>query len=162
HLLDQEYGGTRGLRPDSFSLTPDLFTQLDKNKDGRVRRDEFETLNDVPPHVVIAAVFGKTERTGDGGQETEDEEASERPPTRTARPIPTRSRPFSHSSRLACGRRFTPERPTARTCCLPRSMPTTMTDSIAASWRARPSDWPVSTKTATVKSQPMSCRSCCW
>ncbi|MBW8885046.1 MAG: hypothetical protein JF612_09790, partial [Planctomycetia bacterium] len=29
HLLEQEYGGTRGLRTDSFSLTPDLFTQLD-------------------------------------------------------------------------------------------------------------------------------------
>src|SRR5262249_44534741 len=42
--LEQEYGGGRTLKPDSFPLTPELFAQLDKNKDGRIRRDEFAGL----------------------------------------------------------------------------------------------------------------------
>jgi Ca2+-binding EF-hand superfamily protein len=57
--LEHEYGGGRFLREDSFPLTPQLFAQLDQNKDGRIKRDEFRGLNDVPPHVVIAAGFGK-------------------------------------------------------------------------------------------------------
>jgi Ca2+-binding EF-hand superfamily protein len=81
-LLEQEYGGARGLKPDSFPLTPELFGQLDKNKDGRVRRDEFEALNSVPPHLVVAAAFGKSEETGDRVQETEEFDESERPTRR--------------------------------------------------------------------------------
>jgi Ca2+-binding EF-hand superfamily protein len=57
--LEQEYGGGRTLSPDSFPLTPELFAQLDKNHDGRIRRDEFPALNEMPPHVVIAAEFGR-------------------------------------------------------------------------------------------------------
>jgi Ca2+-binding EF-hand superfamily protein len=81
-LLDQEYGGARGLRADSFPLTPELFAQLDKNKDGRVRRDEFEALNAVPPHLVIAAAFGNNEETGDRRQETDEVDEDERPARR--------------------------------------------------------------------------------
>src|SRR5205823_848714 len=36
--------------------------------------------NDVPAHLVLAAAFGKTEETGEKGQEIEDGEASDRPP----------------------------------------------------------------------------------
>ncbi len=78
-LLEQEYGGARGLKADSFPLTPELFGQLDKNKDGRVRRDEFEALNDIPPHLVVAASFGKAQETADKGQDAEDADATERP-----------------------------------------------------------------------------------
>src|SRR6185312_11870506 len=76
--LEQEYGGGRMLRPDSFSLTPELFAQLDRNNDGRVRRDEFAVLNDVPPHVVIRAEFGSAERTGDRGQGKGDQESDDK------------------------------------------------------------------------------------
>jgi Ca2+-binding EF-hand superfamily protein len=71
--LEQEYGGGRLLGAGSFPLTPELFAQLDKNEDGRIRRDEFPALNDVPPHVVIAAEFGKRPGTGDGEHGTEEE-----------------------------------------------------------------------------------------
>jgi len=54
------------LRPDSFPLTPELFAQLDKNKDGRIKREEFSVLNEVPPHVVIAAEFGRVQGSGSG------------------------------------------------------------------------------------------------
>jgi Ca2+-binding EF-hand superfamily protein len=67
--LEQEYGGGRMLRGDSFPLTPELFLLLDKNKDGRIRRDEINALNDVPAHVVIAAEFGSS---GDGEQRPSD------------------------------------------------------------------------------------------
>ena len=56
--LEENYAGGGYLRPDSFPLTPELFTQLDANGDGKLLRDEFEALNDVPPHLVIAADFG--------------------------------------------------------------------------------------------------------
>jgi Ca2+-binding EF-hand superfamily protein len=46
------------VRADSFPLMPALFTSLDKNRDGRLQRDEFPRLNDVPPHLVIAVEFG--------------------------------------------------------------------------------------------------------
>jgi Ca2+-binding EF-hand superfamily protein len=67
--LEQEYGGGRSLRADSFPLTPELFASLDKNKDGRVGRDEIRELDNVPPHVVIAAEFGRVQGSGFGVQE---------------------------------------------------------------------------------------------
>jgi Ca2+-binding EF-hand superfamily protein len=79
--LEQTYGGSRILRPDSFPLTPELFTQLDKNGDGRVRRDEFAALNDVPPQLVIAVEFGPQEMesvTKSHESEEEDAEQSRR------------------------------------------------------------------------------------
>jgi Ca2+-binding EF-hand superfamily protein len=74
--LEQEYGGGRTLRPDSFALTPELFAQLDKNKDGRIRREEFIALNEVPPQVVIAVEFGNRE-PGVGSQESAEEQSGE-------------------------------------------------------------------------------------
>jgi Ca2+-binding EF-hand superfamily protein len=58
-ILELEYGGGRMLTAESFPLTPELFAQLDKNKDGRIRREEFAALNEVPAHVVVEAGFGK-------------------------------------------------------------------------------------------------------
>jgi Ca2+-binding EF-hand superfamily protein len=75
--LEQEYGGGRTLKPDSFPLTPELFALLDKNKDGRIRRDEFVALNEVPPHVVIAAEFGSQESAAGGQESAEDQNGDE-------------------------------------------------------------------------------------
>jgi Ca2+-binding EF-hand superfamily protein len=69
--LENHYGGGRYLGPDSFPLTPELFGLLDADGDGRIGRDEFLRLNDVPPHVVVAVDFGQVE---DGGPRTEDGE----------------------------------------------------------------------------------------
>jgi Ca2+-binding EF-hand superfamily protein len=71
--LEQEYGGGRFLREDSFPLTPELFVQLDANKDGRIRRDEIRGLNDVPAQVVIAVEFGN-EGSKVGGPTSESNE----------------------------------------------------------------------------------------
>lgn len=76
--LENQYGGSRSLRPDCFPLTPELFGQLDANGDERLTRDEFPALNDVPAHVVVAVEFGRREpgdgsrESGDGGRETGD------------------------------------------------------------------------------------------
>jgi Ca2+-binding EF-hand superfamily protein len=80
--MEHEYGGGRFLQGDSFPLTPELFTLLDQNKDGRIKRDEFRALNDVPPHVVIAVAFGKegsgfrVQGSGDRSQEAEGSDES--------------------------------------------------------------------------------------
>lgn len=84
--LEQEYGGGRFLREDSFPLTPELFVLLDANKDGRLRRDELRGLNAVPPQVVIAVEFGPqgsevgvqgSEVGGQGSESSERESADE-------------------------------------------------------------------------------------
>jgi len=64
-ILELEYGGGRTLTAESFPLTPELFAQLDKNKDGRIRREEFSALNEMPAHVVVEAAFGKEPGAGD-------------------------------------------------------------------------------------------------
>ena len=75
------------MRADCFPLTPELFAQLDKNKDGRIGRDEFPTLDTVPPHVVIAAEFGKRndEESSDGNSAAESDDTKSRPNPRQAR-----------------------------------------------------------------------------
>lgn len=77
--LENRYSGSSYLQPDSFPLTPELFAQLDANADGKVRKEEFERLNEVEPHVVVAVEFGVAEETedkeqesGDGSQESEE------------------------------------------------------------------------------------------
>ena len=57
--LEGNYAGNRFIRADSFPLTPELFTQLDKNSDGKLVKAEYAGLNDVPPHIVIAVNFGR-------------------------------------------------------------------------------------------------------
>jgi Ca2+-binding EF-hand superfamily protein len=57
--LEHDYAGSENLNAESFPLTPQLFTQLDADKDGLVDRTEIKGLSDVPPHVVIAVDFGK-------------------------------------------------------------------------------------------------------
>jgi len=57
--LEQRYAGSSLLREGCFPLTPDLFAQLDANKDGRLGRGEFEKLNEVEPHLVVAVEFGR-------------------------------------------------------------------------------------------------------
>jgi Ca2+-binding EF-hand superfamily protein len=59
--LEEQYAGGGYLQADSFPLTPDLFTQLDANGDGKLLKAEFAKLNDVPPHLVVAVNFGKPE-----------------------------------------------------------------------------------------------------
>jgi Ca2+-binding EF-hand superfamily protein len=58
-ILELEYGGGKPLTAESFPLTPELFAQLDGNKDGRIRQKEFEALNQVPAHVVVEVGFGQ-------------------------------------------------------------------------------------------------------
>jgi Ca2+-binding EF-hand superfamily protein len=83
--LEDDYAGNQNLQADSFPLTPQLFTQLDKDGNGRVDRTEIKSLNDVPAHVVIAVDFGKdpgakgqeqAEAKEDGGQEAEEKKDS--------------------------------------------------------------------------------------
>jgi Ca2+-binding EF-hand superfamily protein len=70
--LENAYGGSRVLRAGCFPLTPELFTHLDKNGDGRLQRDEYRRLNDAPPDLVISVAFGSAaQETGDRGQETQ-------------------------------------------------------------------------------------------
>jgi Ca2+-binding EF-hand superfamily protein len=64
-ILELEYGGGRTMTAEGFPLTPELFAQLDGNKDGRIRREEFAALNEVPAHVVVEAGFGKEPGAGD-------------------------------------------------------------------------------------------------
>ena len=59
--LEGAYAGNRYIRADSFPLTPELFTQLDANGDGRLVKNEYAALNTVPPHVVLAVNFGRAE-----------------------------------------------------------------------------------------------------
>jgi hypothetical protein len=77
--LEQHYGGRRGLRPDSFPLAPELFNQLDQNRDGRVRRDELAVLNDLPAAVIVEVEFGRQDGSGFGVQGSGDrkEEAAD-------------------------------------------------------------------------------------
>ncbi len=91
--LEQQYAGSSLLHEGDFPLTPELFTQLDANGDGRLGRGEFEKLNEVPPHLVVAVEFGtsqesggksqesgdKRQETGDSDQESEEAETDEKP-----------------------------------------------------------------------------------
>jgi Ca2+-binding EF-hand superfamily protein len=63
--LEQEYGGGRFLRTGSFSHTPELFAALDKNNDGRLRKDEFPLLNEIAPQVTLSVEFGSQVDTGE-------------------------------------------------------------------------------------------------
>jgi Ca2+-binding EF-hand superfamily protein len=56
--LEQEYGGGRFLRTGAFSGSPEMFTLLDKNQDGRLRKDEYPALDELPPRLTIAVDFG--------------------------------------------------------------------------------------------------------
>jgi Ca2+-binding EF-hand superfamily protein len=73
--LETEYGGSSILREGCFPLTPELFAQLDADKDGRLGRSEFAALNEIPPHLVVAVEFGRppSRESEVGGQESEGE-----------------------------------------------------------------------------------------
>jgi Ca2+-binding EF-hand superfamily protein len=57
--LENQYGGGRYLREDSFPLAPELFSQLDADGNGRLLRDEFSKLDELPADVVVAVDFGR-------------------------------------------------------------------------------------------------------
>jgi len=102
--LEREYGGGRTLVPGCFPLTPELYEQLDANKDGRLRRDEYLALNDVPPHVIIAAEFGKREAAKAEEQaEGKEAESSDEDETPAAGPNQPRLRVVQIASVLAEG-----------------------------------------------------------
>lgn len=86
--LEGNYAGDRYVRADTFPLTPELFAQLDKNADGKLVKAEYQGLNDVPPHVVLAVSFGlpkapavdsttKSETTREGEATRESEAPAE-------------------------------------------------------------------------------------
>ncbi len=96
--LESAYAGERFVRADSFPLTPELFTALDKNGDGRLVKAEYPGLNDVPPHIVVAVNFGKAQspneekppREGEAAREDETAREGEAPaepnPAKPAQP----------------------------------------------------------------------------
>ena len=55
--LDEQYALGARLTPASFPLLPHLFEQLDANHDGRIVRQEYQNLNQVPAHVRLAVEF---------------------------------------------------------------------------------------------------------
>ena len=59
--LEQTYGGSRSLRPDSFPQAPTLFDSLDKNGNGRLDRGEFSHLNELAADSVLAVKFGDSQ-----------------------------------------------------------------------------------------------------
>jgi len=85
--LEQQYAGSSLIHEGDFPLTPELFAQLDADGDGRLARGEYQKLNEVQPHLVVAVEFGRAEEAGDRGQETgasdqeldEDEDGETRP-----------------------------------------------------------------------------------
>lgn len=60
--LEQTYGGSRSLRPDSFPQAPALFASLDKNANGRLDRGEFSHLNDLPADSELVVKFGDSQQ----------------------------------------------------------------------------------------------------
>jgi Ca2+-binding EF-hand superfamily protein len=62
--VEQAYGGGRFLRSGAFRGSPELFTQLDKNQDGRLRKDEYPALDELEPHLVLAVEFGQASAEG--------------------------------------------------------------------------------------------------
>lgn len=55
--LDEQYALGGRLSPASFPLLPELFGQLDANGDGRIARQEYQNLNQVPAHIRLAVEF---------------------------------------------------------------------------------------------------------
>jgi Ca2+-binding EF-hand superfamily protein len=55
--LDEQYALGARLTPASFPLLSQLFAQLDANHDGRIARQEYQNLNQVPAHVRLAVEF---------------------------------------------------------------------------------------------------------
>jgi Ca2+-binding EF-hand superfamily protein len=66
--VEQEYAGGGTLKADNLEFSPELFRRLDANHDGRIGRDEFKRLNDIPADVVVEVAFGS------GGMPALDEE----------------------------------------------------------------------------------------
>jgi Ca2+-binding EF-hand superfamily protein len=80
--LESVYAGDQYVRADSFPLTPELFMQLDKNKDGKLVKAEYPALSDVPPHLVVAVNLGQPAREGEAPAEPGEPtaEADNKPP----------------------------------------------------------------------------------
>jgi Ca2+-binding EF-hand superfamily protein len=86
--LEEHYAGGGYLRADSFPLTPELFSQLDANGDGKILKAEFARLNEVPPHIVLGVSFGKPHEPEPEKREGEarEGEAPAEPPANDEKP----------------------------------------------------------------------------
>lgn len=60
---EQHYGGGRFLRSGAFGDSSAMFAALDANADGRLARDEYRRLNDLPPQFIVKIEFGKRDGT---------------------------------------------------------------------------------------------------
>jgi Ca2+-binding EF-hand superfamily protein len=55
--LEEQYALGAALKAEHFTLAPKLFAHLDADGDGRVRKKEFERLNDAPADVILSIDF---------------------------------------------------------------------------------------------------------
>lgn len=63
--LSQQYKSENGdIVPASFAAVPGLFVELDQNEDGKLQQAEVLALNDVQPHIELAADIGSADAKG--------------------------------------------------------------------------------------------------
>jgi hypothetical protein len=63
--LSQQYKNDNGdIVPASFAAVPGLFVELDQNEDGKLQQAEVLALNDVQPHIELAADIGAADAKG--------------------------------------------------------------------------------------------------
>ncbi len=74
--LDEQYALGGRLSPASFPLLPKLFEQLDANKDGRVARQEYQNLNQVPAHIRLAVDYDPPQPAEGSGEAAADPAAA--------------------------------------------------------------------------------------
>lgn len=56
--LEQHYAGGKNLEPDQFRLMSEVFQYIDTDKDGKLTKKEFPSLNEIVPHLRFRIDFG--------------------------------------------------------------------------------------------------------